>query len=420
MIFRKPGMTHPETLLDRFLQYVQVDTQANDESETVPSTPGQLELGKILVQQLQEMGVVDASQDAKGVVIGTLPSNMPNPEAVATLIFNAHVDTTPEASGKDVRPQVMTYQGGDIPVGNGVTITVAETPALKELVGKTLITTDGSTLLGGDDKAGVAIIMQLAKFLCDQPDYPRPNMKFLFTCDEEIGRGPASVDVASLRGTVAYTFDGGAQGIIDCATFSADMVVLEFRGVNIHTAIAKDRMVNAIRAAGFFLSLLPPELAPENTDGEDGFVHPFVLEGSVASTRLKILLRSFDEAELRQQEALLRKAVADTCDRYPQIKTNFEVVRQYRNMADALAKEPRALELAIQAHKELGLTPKLESIRGGTDGSQFSERGLPTPNLSSGQHNLHCEREFACLQQMETALEVGKQLVKLWSQQNAN
>lgn len=410
-------MSDPQTLLDRFLQYVQVDTQADDNSHSVPSTSGQLELGKILAQQLVAMGVENAKQDDKGVVIGNLASNADSPADVATLVFNAHIDTSPEASGKSVKPNVITYPGGDIDVGNNVRITVAETPALNELVGKTLITTDGSTLLGGDDKAGVAIIMQLAKFLCENPEFPRPNVTFLFTCDEEIGRGPASVDVPGLEGTVAYTFDGGGQGVIDSATFSADMVVLEFRGTNIHPAIAKDRMVNSIRAAGDFLSRLPDDLAPECTDGVDGFVHPFVMDGSVAATRLKILLRSFQEEELRQQESLLRDLAAQTGKRFPKVEIDFQVVRQYRNMAEALAREPRALELAVQAHRNLELEPELESIRGGTDGSQFSEKGLPTPNLSSGQHNLHCEREFACLEQMETAVEIGKQLVLLWSRE---
>lgn len=410
-------MSHPQTLLDRFLQYVQVDTQSDAESETVPSTAGQLELGRILVEQLKAMGVENAMQDDKGVVLGSLPSNQPSPENVATLVFNSHVDTTPEASGKDVQPRVMTYEGGDIEVGNGVKITVEETPALKELEGKTLITTDGSTLLGGDDKAGVAIIMQLAQYLCENPGIARPNIKFLFTCDEEIGRGPQSVDVEGLNGTVAYTFDGGGQGVIDSETFSADMIDLEFQGINIHTAIAKDRMANAIRAAGYFLSLLPPELAPECTDGQAGFVHPYVMEGSVSSVRLKILLRSFQESELRQQEQLIRTTVETALLQYPKVHAELKVIRQYRNLSQALQKEPRALDLAIQAHRALGIEPTLESIRGGTDGSQFSERGLPTPNLSSGQHNLHCEREFACLEQMETALEVGKQLVDLWSRE---
>lgn len=410
-------MSLPESLLDRFLQYVQVDTQADDDSQTVPSTPGQLELGKILVEQLQAMGIDNATQDDKGVVLGSLDSNQ-STDNPATLVFNAHVDTSPEASGKNVRPNVITYNGGDIEVGNDVIITVAQTPALKDLIGKTLITTDGTTLLGGDDKAGVAIIMQLAKFLTDNPDHPRPNVKFLFTCDEEIGRGPASVDVAALQGTVAYTFDGGGDSVIDCETFSADMAVIEFQGVNIHTAIAKDRMVNSIRAAGTFLSLLPTDLSPECTDGKDGFVHPYVMEGSVTSTKIKILLRSFHETGLREQEQLIRQWVAAAEEKHPGVKAEIQIVRQYRNMAEALEKEPRALDLAVKAHQAISIQPQLESIRGGTDGSQFSERGLPTPNLSSGQHNLHCEREFACLEQMQQALEVGKKLVELWSQEN--
>jgi len=402
-------------LLQRFLQYVKMETTSDAESLTVPSTPGQLELGKLLVEQLVAMGITDASQDKFGVVVGSLASNHLPSDQAATLVFNSHIDTSPDASGKNVNPQVITYEGGDIEVGHGVRITYKETPALEQLIGKTLITTDGSTLLGGDDKAGVAIIMQLAHFLAEHPNLPRPNVKFLFTCDEEIGIGPESIDLKSIAGTAAYTFDGEGAGSIDEATFSADLATLHFAGVNIHPSTGKDRLVNSIRAAGYLLSLLPTALSPECTEGDQGFMHPYEIKGGVANADLKILLRDFDTDQLRAQEQILSEAVLQTLKAFPKLKIDLKVKHQYRNMAEGLKREPRAVALAVRAHEKLGITPKLEKIRGGTDGSQFTAAGLPTPNLSSGQHNLHCEREFACLEEMQQALEIGKQLVQLWS-----
>jgi len=401
------------TLLERFLQYVQIETTSDPASQSVPSTACQLDLGRVLLDQLKEMGVSDCSLNENGVVLGTIETNQPGDQP--TLIFNAHIDTSPDASGKNVKPNVLEYQGGDITLQNGEVITVEKTPALKGLVGKTLITTDGTTLLGGDDKAGVSIIMEIAKFLCENPDHPRPHVKVLFTCDEEIGRGTYQLDVPALGGTVCYTFDGGGEGVIDDATFSADHAVITFKGINIHPAMAKDKMVNAIRAAGYFLSLLPPDISPECTEGLEGFVHPYDLSGSVQLAEVKILLRDFDSENLRNQEAMIREKVQTTLKQFPGLSVDVQVSKQYRNLAEGLAKEPRALELAKKAMSDLGIEYRLDQIRGGTDGSQLTEKGLPTPNLSSGQHNLHCEREFACAEQMQQAVEVGKNLVRLWA-----
>lgn len=405
------------SLLDRFIRYVRVETTADADSTVVPSTPGQLELGRRLVAELTELGIERVSQDAAGVVRGYLPSNARAAESAATLVFNSHVDTAPDCSGRDVKPSVLKYQGGDIVLTNGLKIRANETPELSGLVGKTLITTDGNTLLGGDDKAGVAIIMEIAAHLAANPDFPRPNVLFLFTCDEEIGRGVASIDVPDLGGTVAYTFDGGGSGVINHATFSANQAVVEFTGVNIHPAIAKDRMVNALRAAGHFLAQLPPEMSPERTEGDEGFVHPYQISGGVASVRLQLILRDFATEKLVQQETLLQNAAERTRAAIPGIQVEVAVVPQYRNMEEGLADEPRAMELAWQAHANLGITPKLEKIRGGTDGSQFTAQGLPTPNLSAGQHNIHSPLEFACLEEMAQAREIGLQLVRLWSRE---
>jgi tripeptide aminopeptidase len=409
--------THLRSLLERFVQYVQVETTANADSATVPSTTGQLELGRILVRQLREMGIENANQDSAGVVRAYLSSNQPLEQDAATLVFNAHLDTAPDASGHHVQPQVVVYHGGDIELANGLRITEQKTPELAQLIGKTLVTTNGETLLGGDDKAGVAIIMEIARHLTANPDFPRPHILFLFTCDEEIGRGVASIDVPSLNGTVAYTFDGGGRGIVNQATFSANAALIEFQGVNIHPAIAKGRMINSIRAVGHFLSQLPAAWSPECTDGEDGFLHPYEISGSVAAVRLRLILRDFDTQKLLAQETCLRNAATLTEAAFPGLQVRVDVQPQYRNMEEGLRREPRAMQLALRAHELVNITPKLEKIRGGTDGSQFTAHGLPTPNLSSGQHNIHSPLEFACLEEMADAYEIGLQLVRLWSQE---
>jgi tripeptide aminopeptidase len=409
--------TYHSSLLERFLEYVRVETTANADSSSVPSTPGQLELGRLLVSQLRGMGIENAQQDKQGVVRASLPSNQLPETDAATLVFNSHMDTAPDASGRNVQPQVLIYQGGDIELLNGGKITEQQTPELGKLIGKTLITTNGETLLGGDDKAGVSIIMEIARHLSANPDFPRPNVLFLFTCDEEIGRGVASIDVASLHGTVAYTFDGGGRGVVNHATFSANAALVEFQGVNIHPAIAKDRMINAIRAAAHFLAQLPADWSPERTEGDDGFIHPYEISGGVAAVRLRLILRDFETKNLLAQETYLRNAAARTEEVFSGLRIRVDVQPQYRNMEDGLRHEPRAMQFAIRAHELLNITPKLEKIRGGTDGSQLTAQGLPTPNLSSGQHNIHSPLEFACLEEMAEAYEIGLQLVRLWSQE---
>jgi tripeptide aminopeptidase len=259
--------------------------------------------------------------------------------------------------------------------------------------------------------------MEIARHLSANPDFPRPNVLFLFTCDEEIGRGVASIDVASLHGTVAYTFDGGGRGVVNHATFSANAALVEFQGVNIHPAIAKDRMINAIRAAAHFLAQLPADWSPERTEGDDGFIHPYEISGGVAAVRLRLILRDFETKNLLAQETYLRNAAARTEEVFSGLRIRVDVQPQYRNMEDGLRHEPRAMQFAIRAHELLNITPKLEKIRGGTDGSQLTAQGLPTPNLSSGQHNIHSPLEFACLEEMAEAYEIGLQLVRLWSQE---
>ncbi len=408
------NLINRERLLENFLTYVRVDTTAQDDTDHYPSSPGQIELGKILLNQLLELGLNDAVQDENGIVIATIPGNI---DGAPTIAFNSHVDTSPETTGKDVKPNVIeNYAGGDIPLSGDPTKVITEKTCAKlvDAIGKTIITTDGTTLLGGDDKAGVAIIMELANILVENPDVPRGNVRVMFTCDEEIGRGTLHVDVNQVNAICCYTFDGGGANDVDVETFSADGAVVKIKGVNIHPAIAKDKMINAIRATADFVARLPAELSPERTDGRDGFLHPYVIEGGVAEVTLKILLRSFDTPKLSEYADIIRKCAQETEAACTGVSVEVVVSEQYRNLADGLAAEPRAVEFALQAHRNLGREPKQTIIRGGTDGSRFTEMGLPTPNLSSGQHNIHSPLEWACLDEMIAACEVGVEIVKLW------
>lgn len=407
-----------QRLLDRFLQYVRIDTTANENTDDYPSSPGQLEIGKLLVAQMQEMGIEDAHQDAKGIVMGTVPGNTQAP----VVAFNSHVDTSPDASGKNVKPQIIEdFDGQDVTLVGDPTkiITAAQCPELPLAKGKTIITTDGTTLLGGDDKAGVAIIMELANMMMENPDFPRGPVRILFTCDEEIGRGVDHVNIEKVNATVCYNFDGGGENVVDNETFSADLATVTIGGINIHPAMAKGRMVNAIRIAARFVESLPVELSPETTEQREGFLHPYIIKGGVDKVALKILLRDFDTPMLEQYADLLHKNATALEEEFQGAKIEVHIRNQYRNMADGLVHEPRAVKFAIEAHETLGRSCKLDAIRGGTDGSRLSELGLPTPNLSSGQHNLHSPLEWACLDEMIAACEIGAEIVRRWSQETA-
>ena len=404
-----------ERLLERFLQYVKIDTTAVEESGRYPSSDGQLDLGKLLVAQLTEMGAADVQVNQHGIVMATVPGNVDGAPVVA---FNAHLDTSPETSGAGVQPQVIrNFDGNDIVLSGDPTkvitaTTCAELPGAK---GKTIITTDGTTLLGGDDKAGVAIMMELANHLIENPEIPHGPVRLLFTCDEEIGHGVDHVDIEAVDATVCYTFDGGEQDMIDQETFSADMALVTIDGVNIHPSIGKGRMVNAIRVASDFIHSLPAGVSPECTDGRYGFMHPYVMDGGVAQSTIKILLRDFETEKLADYAELLKQLAIEVAAKHVGSNIDVQIIKQYRNMAEGLVSEPRAVGLAVAAHEALGRTPKLSIIRGGTDGSQLTEKGLPTPNLSSGQHNIHSPLEWACLDEMVAACEVGVDLVKQWA-----
>jgi tripeptide aminopeptidase len=409
-------MMDAERLLERFLRYVRIDTTAVENSGKYPSSPGQRELSSLLVSELRTLGVQDVEQNAHSIVMATLPGNRNAP----CIAFNSHVDTSPETTGAGVKPQVVrSYAGGDIalPGHPSRVIRVADNPELAELLGKTIITTDGTTLLGADDKAGVAVIMELAHVLVSQPEIPRGPVKLLFTCDEEIGHGIDHVDLDRLGAVAAYTLDGPAAGQLDVETFSADLATVTFHGINIHPSIAKDRMVNAIRAAAAFVAQLPQlTLAPERTAGRDGFLHPYRLSGGVDEVSLKILLRDFETSQLDVYAASLRQQAQAIEEQFPGCRIVVDVHPQYRNMREGLAREPRAVAYACEAHARLGRSVQQTIVRGGTDGSQLTARGLPTPNLSTGQHNPHSPLEWACLEEMVQAVEVILEIVKRWGE----
>ena len=397
------------SLLDKFCRYVRIESNANEASQSYPSTPGQTELGKLLAEELRALGL-EADMDQHSIVTALLPGNI---EGAPTIAWLAHMDTSPEAPGRNVDPQVVeSYPGGDIVLKNGRVISAED---LQGFVGKTLVTTDGTTLLGADDKSGIAVIMTAVQKLLADPERPRCPIRVVFTCDEEIGRGTDKLDLAAIGAVCAYTLDGESQGLIENETFSADVAVVTISGKNIHPGLAYGKMCNAIRAAGKFLEQLPSELSPERTQGREPFLHPYTLEGGVAEVSLRIILRSFHTPDLTDMANQLRAAAEHVMTAMPEAKVEVKVSEQYRNMAEYLSKEPRATQLAEAAFRKIGIEPIFKSIRGGTDGSRLSEMGLPTPNLSTGMHNFHSELEFACLDEMETAVSMLLELATLWS-----
>jgi tripeptide aminopeptidase len=407
-----------KTLFDRFCRYVRIDTTAVENAGTYPSSPGQLELGRMLVEELHTIGIIDAVQDEYGIVLATIPATVAH--EVPVIAWIAHLDTSPETTGRNVQPIVHeNYDGRDIvlPGDPSKIIQVRDNPELLNLKGKTLVTTDGTTLLGADDKAGVAAIMEAAAQLMARPELPHGPIRICFTCDEEIGHGVDHLDLQKLGAVSAYTLDGSGQGEIDGETFSADLAVVTIRGVNIHPAIAKGRMVNAVRLAGLFLDRLPRlTQAPETTAEREGFLHPYRIDGGVAEVTLRILLRDFDTPRLADRAELLRTIAHTITAEYLQAVIDVNITPQYRNMAEGLAKEPRALAFAQEAMRRAGLEPKLTIVRGGTDGSRLTELGLPTPNLSCGEHNLHSVLEWTCVEEMAAAVRVLIELAQVWAE----
>lgn len=404
-------------LLERFLRYVRIDTQADETSHSVPSTAKQLDLSRLLVHECEELGLKDVSLDEYGVVMATIPATLGT--GVPVIAWLAHVDTSPETTGTNVNPQVIeNYRGGDItlPADPSKVIRVEDNPALTGLVGKTLVTTDGTTLLGADDKSGIAVIMSAAAYLMDHPEIPHGEIRICFTCDEEIGRGVDHLDLNKLGAVCAYTLDGDGEGGIDSETFSADQAVVTVTGINIHPSIGKGKMVNAIRILSELISQLPADrLSPETTADREGFLHPYQMEGGVAQASARMILRDFETPRLAEYAQLLESIAAKLRQKYPRASIQIAIHKQYRNMRDGLSVEPRALPKAIAATEAAGLTPNLAIIRGGTDGSRLTELGLPTPNLSTGEHNPHSPLEWTCVEEMENCAKVLVELARVWS-----
>jgi len=407
------------TLLDRFLAYARIDTQADERSDSSPSTAKQLDLCRLLERECRDLGLADVELSPHGVVLATVPAHAA-PEA-PTIAWVAHVDTSPETSGTGVNPVVhRNYAGGDIvlPGDPARVIRVADNPELAGLVGGTIITTDGTTLLGADDKAGVAVIMAAAERLVTRHDVAHGPIRLVFTCDEEIGRGTRHLDVGRIGAVCGYTLDGSGRGTIDAETFSADLAVVAVTGVNIHPSIGRGRLVNATKILAEFLAALPRDgLSPETTAGRDGFVHPYEIRGGVARAEARLLLRDFAEEGLAAQARLLAAIAADLRGRHPAATIDVEVRPQYRNMRAGLDGEPRAVGLAVAATRAAGMEPVLDSIRGGTDGSLLTALGLPTPNLSTGEHNPHSPLEWTSLEEMEAAVTVLLHLAALWGRE---
>ena len=392
---------------DRLVRYAQVWTTSDPDSDTAPSTERQLDLQRILVDELRELGL-ESELTEHGIVYGTLPGNTDAP----TIGLVAHVDVSPDVSGENVKPQVFRYEGGPhpLPADPSQVLDPIEWPELGNHVGHELVSSDGTTLLGADDKAGVAEIMAAVAYLLRNPDVPHGTVRIAFTPDEEIGRGVDNFDVAGFGAEVAYTLDGSDAGQIQDETFSALEARVHFRGRAVHPGYAKDILVNAIRLAADFVAALPRELSPERTEEREGFIHPTRIYGYAENVEVRMILRDFDEEKLESYAELVRNTAAQVGG------AEVEISRQYRNMKQYLDEVPRAMELAEEAVRRAGLEPKRDLVRGGTDGSRLSEMGLPTPNVFTGGQQYHSQREWVCVADMGAAAETIVHLVQLWAE----
>ena len=405
--------------LDRFLHYVTFDTQADENSETYPSTPKQLELLKHLLTELKGIGLKDAAMDEHGYVFATIPATTKKAN-VPVIGFIAHVDTSPEMPGAGVKPIIhKNYQGQDLvlPDDPKPVLKFKDNPALAEQIGCDIVTASGATLLGADNKAGVAEIVAAAEYLMKHQEIPHGAIRIGFTPDEEVGNGTKYFDVKKFGAACAYTMDGETRGEIEMETWSADAITVSFQGNNTHPGYAKGKMINAIKVAADFINRLPKDgLAPETTDGYNGFVHPYVVTASVEKTSVKLLLRDFKTANLREQEAFLTKLAKETVAAWPGATVEFKVDESYRNMKEVLDNHPQVVENAREAIRRTGLTLREHPIRGGTDGSRLCFMGLPTPNIFAGEHNFHSRLEWVSAEDMEMAAKVIVELAKVWEE----
>lgn len=417
---RRPAISEiRDACLRRFVRYVTFDTQSSEGSETYPSTAKQLDLLRHLLDELRALGLADAAMDEHGYVTATIPATT-SKRQVPVIGFLAHVDTSPEMSGAGVKPVIHeSYRGQDLALPDDPTAVLrpADSPYLAERVGDDIVTASGTTLLGADNKAGVAEIVTAAEYLLAHPEIPHGPIRIAFTPDEEVGAGTKHFDVARFGARYAYTVDGGERGEIEWESFAADAMTLTFQGFNTHPGYARGRMVNAIKVAADFLSRLPKDgLAPEVTDGYEGYVHPYVVDASVERTSVKLLIRDFRTAGLREKEDFLERLARETAAGWPGASVEVKVEESYRNMREVLEEHPEVVENAREAIRRAGIEPRERAIRGGTDGSKLSFMGLPTPNLFAGEQNFHSRLEWVSAQDMEKAVEVIVNLCRVWEE----
>jgi len=409
-----------DTLLSRFLRYVRINTQSCDRSTACPSTSGQMDLQRLLRTELAELGAAEVRLTKHGYVLATIPATT-RKRGIPTVAFLAHVDTAPDFSGQEVKPIVhRRYDGGTIrfPDDPSLVLHPSTTPELRDAKGKDIVTASGTTLLGADDKAGVAVLMTLTEYLLRHPEVKHGPIRIGFTPDEEIGRGVDKLDLRDLAANVAYTLDGHSPGEICGETFSGDSALVTIEGVSTHPGEAKAKgMVNAAHLAGKFLSALPREhCAPETTSDREGFIHPTQIEGTVERATLRLILRDFELAGLAEKRAIVQGVCRGLQAAAPQARITCRIRKQYRNMAYWLRTDMRPVELAREAFRAIGLPAKDERVRGGTDGSRLTERGLPTPNLFCGMHNVHGPLEWVAVQDMELAVRACVRLAEVWEQ----
>ena len=405
-------------MTERFLRYVVIDTQSDPVSPSCPSTEKQKDLGRLLAAELRAMGIDDAHLDEHGYVYATIPAN--TDKQVPVICFCSHMDTSPDCTGKGVRPQIVrNYRGGDIVLPRDPTqvIRVADHLALADQIGNDIITTDGTTLLGADNKAGLAEIMDAAHFLINNPEIKHGAIKILFTPDEEIGRGVDRVDLKKLGADFAYTIDGETAGNIEDETFSADAAVITIDGVSTHPGFAKGKMEHAIKIAAGIVERLPKKTcSPETTEGKEGFLHPIGLSGTLEKATLSLIVRDFTDQGLRDKEAMLENIVKQVMQDYPRSSYHLEIKPQYRNMKQVIDRHPEIIDHAMEAIRRAGLEPVKTSIRGGTDGSRLSFMGLPCPNIFAGEHAFHSRLEWVSIQDMEKAVQTIVHLAMIWEQ----
>jgi tripeptide aminopeptidase len=406
------------TVLDRFLRYVKIDTQSDPESKTIPSTEKQKNLGKLLVKELKAIGITDAKLDKYGYVYATIPSN--SKKEVPVICFCSHMDTAPDCSGANVKPIVhKNYQGQDIvlPDDTSQVIRVKDHPHLNDQIGNDIVTASGTTLLGADNKAGLAEIMDAAHFFMTHPEVKHGDIKILFTPDEEIGRGVDKVNLKKLGAQYAYTVDGEMAGSLEDETFSADAAVISIQGVSVHPGFAKGKMENSMKIAAEILAALPKDkLSPETTEGREGFLHPVLIEGMLEKTTLRFIVRDFTDEKLKEHEEVLRKIMDKVLKKYPNSTAEMKIIEQYRNMKKVLDEHPQVVDYALEAIQRAGLKPHRSSIRGGTDGSRLSFMGLPCPNIFAGEHAFHSKQEWVSVQDMEKAVETIINLGMIWEE----